>query len=85
MRVNRKLMSAVLTIVDNQIIDNHPPETSQTYERLLELGIDKADAKLMIGQAVSVELFHIMKNKQPFNYERFIKNLKKLPEGEMED
>lgn len=65
--------------MDNQIRGNDPPETRETLERLLRDGYSRQDARLLIGQAVAVEIYAISKEKKPFNRERFLRNLRRLP------
>jgi len=45
----------------------------------MDEGISEEEATKMIACAVSTEIFHILKHKESFNEERYIKNLKKLP------
>ena len=75
-----ELKATFMEIVENQIRDNDPPETREALARLVSQGIPDADAKLYIGQAVCVEVWDIMRNKTAFNDERFLRNLKQLPE-----
>jgi hypothetical protein len=79
-KTNPHLKAAFMEVVDNQIRSNNPPETRETLDRLTSQGISKQDARLYIGQAVCVEVWDIMKNKKEFNRERFVRNLKNLPE-----
>ena len=79
-KANPYLKAAFMEVVDNQIASNDPPETRQTLDRLTSQGISKQDARIYIGQAVCVEIWDIMKNKKEFNRERFVRNLKNLPE-----
>jgi peroxiredoxin family protein len=72
--------AAILEIIDNQIRDNNPPETRQTLERLLSEGQPEEEAMKLIGCAVAVEIFEIMKHQESFNESRYIENLRKLPE-----
>jgi hypothetical protein len=74
------LKAAFMEVVDNQIRDNNPPETRETLNRLKSQGISEEDSRLYIGQAVCVEVWDILKNKKEFNRERFVRNLKNLPE-----
>ena len=76
---NPHLKLAVMEIVENQLETNEPPETRLTLERLIEQGISEEDTKLLIAQAVTVEIYNILKNKEEFDRERFVKNLKRLP------
>ena len=73
-----------MEVVDNQIRDNDPPETRETFNRLISQGLSKEDAKMYIGQVVCFEIWDILKNKKVFNKERFVRNLKKLPKESTE-
>jgi hypothetical protein len=79
MKAREQLRQQIFEIIDNQIKSNDPPETKQALNRLIKLGYSKDDAKMLIGQCISVELFDILKNKIPFNPDRYVKNLTKLP------
>ena len=76
---NPRLRAAILSVVDEQLRKKDPPETRETLDRLIGEGFSKADAKVLLGQVVAVELYCISKEKKPFNRERFIRNLKGLP------
>ena len=67
MESNEIVREQILEIVKNQIKANDPPETKQTLERLKGLGFSDLDSKKLIGQCLAVELFHILKNKKPFD------------------
>jgi hypothetical protein len=54
---NENLKNAVLEIVDNQLRDNTPPETRQTYQRLLKEGYNDQETRELIGVVVSSEIF----------------------------
>jgi len=71
--------SAINETIRNQIRYNDPPETKQTYDRLLALGKNKDEVMDLIGSVISVEIFEILKNNKPFNRERFVRNLSNLP------
>ena len=77
---NEILKSTILQVVDNQINSVNPPETKETYDRLLNLGHSSEEAKRLIGLVVTAEIFDVMKNQQMFNKDKFVKSLKKLPE-----
>ncbi len=81
---NPHLKELLMDVVDNQIRNDDPPETRQTFNRLISQGISEEDAKIYIGQAVCVEIWDIMRNRKEFNKERFIRNLKRLPEEPIE-
>lgn len=72
--------AVIFEIIENQIRDNSPCEVRRALERLLSEGRTKEEAMKLIGCAVAVEIFEIMKHKKPFNEPRYIGNLNKLPE-----
>jgi len=47
---------------------------------LIEAGDSEEEAKRLIGCVVSAEIFDILKRNEPFNLDRFVKALDKLPE-----
>lgn len=79
METNKALRDQIFEIIKNQIKDNDPPETKQTYQRLIKKGYTDFETKQLIGQCVTVELFDVLKNGEPFNEKRYVKNLKWLP------
>lgn len=74
------LRAQMISIVDNQIERNDPPETLQTLKRLLKEGWSKDEAMQLIAQCVAYEMFGIMKNQEVFNEGRFKQNLQNLPQ-----
>lgn len=79
MQGNPYLKAAILDVVDNQIAGNDPPQTRQTYERLLASGLDDEEAKRLIGCVVVSEIFDILKKNEMFNLKRFVAALERLP------
>ena len=71
---------ALVEVVENQIQDNDPPETRITLDRLMSLGESRENAMRYIASVLSVEVFETLKNKTPYNEERYLTNLKNLPE-----
>ena len=74
---NPKLKGAILEVVDNQLRNLNPSETKETYDRVISLGYP--DEEVRRGTVVASEIFEIMKKKEPFDGERFVKRLNKLP------
>jgi hypothetical protein len=79
MKINENLRNTIFEVIDNQVNANDPAETAVTLKRLMNEGHSEFEAKQLIGQALAVELFDVMKRKVPFNEARYIKNLKNLP------
>jgi len=76
---NKILNAVILEIVENQLHDGDPPETRQTYERLIKAGYSDKDARNLIGCVVCTEIFEALKNHQPYDLERYVAALKRLP------
>jgi len=70
----------VIEIVENQIRDNDPLETRITLERLMALGESRENAMRYIASVLSVEIYETLKGETPYNQERYLTNLKNLPE-----
>ncbi|MEW5995660.1 MAG: hypothetical protein AB1744_14875 [Candidatus Zixiibacteriota bacterium] len=73
------LRELILEVVENQLQDLSPPETKETFDRLMAQGIPEEEVRKLLGCVVSTEMFEIMKKKEPFNRERFVRNLQALP------
>jgi hypothetical protein len=76
---NPRVTAAILEIVDNQLWENVPPETRQTFRRLLDEGHTAREAKRLIGCVVATEIYDILKHQEPFNQARFVAALHRLP------
>jgi len=74
-----RLKAVFLEVVENQLKANDPPETRQTLQRLVSEGISEEDARIYIAQAVCVEVWDVLRNRKPFNRQRYVRNLKALP------
>jgi hypothetical protein len=81
----KKVGKAILDVVENQIRNLDPPETKETLDRLISEGVAEDEARRLIGCVVASEIFGIMKHKQPFDQERYITTLRRLPELPWED
>ena len=75
---NLRLKALILEVVDNQLKENNPPETKQAYEKLLEAGYSKREAKEKIGAVALTEIYDIMKENQPYDEERYVAALKEM-------
>ena len=80
MKINERLREQIFQIIRNQLRENDPPETKLTYDRLIKQGFDDSQTRQMIGQCLTVELFEVIKFRKPYNNERYINNLRKLPD-----
>jgi len=76
---NPELHAAIMKVVENQLRSNDPPQTRQTFERLIAAGHTEQEAKRLIACVVSAEIFDVLNRNEPFNLDRFVKALDKLP------
>ena len=70
---------AIVEAVENQILDNNPPEVKQALKRLMGLGESRANAIRYIASTLAVELNEMMKQLTPYDEVRYTKNLNALP------
>ncbi len=80
MEINELFREQIFEIIENQLRDNDPPETRETFDRLLKEGFDDFQVRQMIGQCVMVELFDVISQGKPYDNERYVRHLKALPE-----
>ena len=70
----------VLVAINNQINNNNPPETKQTYDRLMKIINNHDEVMKYLGVVMMAEIFDVLKTKQPFDEKRYIERLNKLPD-----
>jgi hypothetical protein len=85
MKAKERRREMIFDIVRNQMKNNDPPETNLTYKRLRDMGYSDFDTMQYIGQCIAVELYHVLKFKEPFDEQRYIRHLKQLPEEPYDD
>jgi uncharacterized hydantoinase/oxoprolinase family protein len=71
---------AVFEAINNQIQNNAPPQTKQTYDRLMKAIKNNDEVMKYIGVVMMAEIFDVLKSKKPFNKKRYIERLNKLPD-----
>jgi len=76
---NPALTAAILDVVDTQLRENTPPETRQTFERLLRAGYAPEDARRLIGNVVAQEIYHVLQRGEGYNEQRYLAALHGLP------
>ena len=73
------LRSVIFQVINNQIRDGTPPETKETYDRLLAQGYSQEEVMKYIGSVVSSEIFSVLKHGQTYDQHRYVAALKALP------
>jgi len=76
---NPFLGEQIIEVVRNQITANDPPQTKQTYERLLSEGHAEDDVMKMLACAVVAEMFYIAQEEKPFDQAKYVGMLNALP------
>lgn len=71
--------SQIFDLIKNQMSENNPPETNQTYNRLLNLGLSQFETRQLIGQCIAIEMTELLKSEDGFDVNRYIRNLNNLP------
>ena len=79
-KASDRLRQAVLDVVDNQIRQLNPPATKETLDRLVREGHAPDEARRLIGNVVASEIFDILKNMEPYDEDRYVRALRKLPD-----
>jgi len=80
MKQNQRIKTAIIEVVENQLAANDPPEIKQTLVRLLSEGYSLQEGKELIGNVVVVEVFEVLKEGKPFDIDRYVAALQRLPE-----
>ena len=70
---------SALDSVDDQLRKSQPPETRETYNRLLAQGYSDMDARQLIGSVVANESFMILIHHELFDLARYVATLRNLP------
>ena len=77
--VNPRLNAAILEIVDTQLREGTPPETGQTFERLIAEGYSPHAARDLIGCVVVNEIVEVLGRSEAYDEARFVAALRQLP------
>ena len=78
-KFNKRLNAAIPEVVRYELRDGIPPETRQTYERLIKAGKTDKETRVLIGCVVSSEIFEVLKDEQPYDRDRYVAALERLP------
>ncbi|MGC2111801.1 MAG: hypothetical protein WA655_19955 [Candidatus Korobacteraceae bacterium] len=79
MKQDKELGRLILEVVESQLTANEPPETQATLDRLVTQGIAVEEAKRLIACVVSSEIFETLKLQNPYDHERYVAALNRLP------
>ncbi len=75
---NPRLKALLLNVVDNQINDNKPIETKQTFTRLVRAGYTELQAKEKIAAVIAAAIYDAQMSGGPFDEAKYIKDISDL-------
>ena len=76
----QRLQQAIDTVVRNQLRDNNPPATAETFARLQTEGFSAPEAMRLIGQVVAAEVIAVLQEGKPYDEARYVAALNALPD-----
>lgn len=75
---NLRLKKLIFEVVDNQLRENNPPVTKESYDKLIDAGYSAREAKEKIGAIVIEEIYDVMKENQPYDEKRYTQALRNM-------
>ena len=72
------LQKLIRQSVEQQIKDNDPPATKETYERLIKNGDDESTAMEKIISTIAEEIFESLNKDRKINEKTYSEKLRKL-------
>lgn len=72
--------AALREAIQSQITANDPPETKETFNRLIGAGFAEKDVWRLLSAVLAFELATILREGRPFSPEDYVKALKTLPD-----
>ncbi len=81
-----ELLADLQVAVDQQILSPETPYVGKTYDRLIKLGVEAAEARTQIALCLGEEMDRILLTKKPFEVAAYQASLEALPfEEEAQD
>jgi hypothetical protein len=75
---DKTVRDAMLDTVLNQINTNDPPETRETYDRLIDEGASNSQALRLMADALRIEMNRMLSEATPFDAKRYAALLAKV-------
>jgi hypothetical protein len=77
--MKRKAETSLRSVVEKQIAENNPPEAKQALERLVQGGLTKEKAIVMLTGALTYEMYFMLKEERAYSSDKYVKRLNRLP------
>ena len=78
-KVNRRAGELIIQAIKEQIRQNDPPETKETFDRLRRDGHAKQEVYRMLGCVMTSEIYEVMKHERVFDRDLYVQRLRALP------
>ena len=67
------------SIIENQIALDQPPAVRQVLNALMQKRLNRHQAVHLIAEILTHEVYHILKDKRPYDQRNYVRGLRKLP------
>lgn len=74
-----QVRNAVQEMLEAQIMRGEPPEVRSTLKRLFDIGYSKDAARNFVACILAIEMRDVIGERLPFDFERYLENLRRLP------
>ena len=78
-KVNHRAGELVIEAIKEQIRQNDPPETKETFDRLQREGHAEEEVYRMLGCVMTSEIYDVMKDERVFDRDLYVQRLRALP------
>ena len=75
----KRVRAVLREVLEAQIRTGNPPETRETFERLVASGMPRGEVWRLLSVVLMCELFDVLKSEQPFDLKRYVEMLEALP------
>jgi hypothetical protein len=83
--MNDDLLPDLIAAVEQQLVSPQTPYVAKTYNRLIKLGVEAAEAKSQIALCLGEEMDQLLKKRRAFDENSYRINLDNLPMEEKTD
>jgi len=73
-----KSQDSLIEILENQMEDNHPPETKEVLEKLVAAGMERDVALDRMADVMEAEIITMTRENKAFNIDHYVEMLKSL-------
>ena len=78
--MNPHLQRAMVRVIEDQLRSCETPEVRAEYDRLLALGIQEREVKVMMARVVMPHVYRLAQANARFDYAQYLQELRSLPD-----